>query len=1097
MLCGAHNYKYDFLIGKCPYCEAESRASAAHELAEEAARQRADKLDLDRAAVEQSERQHEEMQDALERQHESMIELEEQRLSRLEEMEEQRQRNHEENLERARLAKIEHEVEVLCRSSQRKLAAGRASEAQEDAERALDQDPSSESALSYAYFAAKSANRDAAVLAHYLERWVTHYVSRTQGRYQADSSTSDLLIVEAAAQSAPVADRLVRTLVDAYRSAPANLRDAVAKIGRPELLDVWLDVRLKRCLCLLERPGFPIESLLDAIAALTDGPAQISVLAEHLVESVGVHTLVAEWLNAKGHAKDAATYVRSCVNGPNAHAKFDKTFSEWLIANGYLSDASNYLYGQAAGCDAATRVNTLVPLGIETSRRMNAPTGDWISMLNTDLATLPIAKLSAAPFQSSLLSSATKGDVTAAMIGHLMHVISGPEAYRFGAGLAKATAGIDSVFSIRRGKFVERPLLNLQVMLIGTGVGLTVWLLPGGNFSTGITAGLIAAAIAWFLKTIYRYSTSEITASIIGKYCFEYCAVLERFGVDKRQMSAVTTKAPNPNPFASYATVLGFIAIFTAFSGAENLYSSNRLTSAKQPMLAGRTASGEWIQDWTLNANGNKLIARLYEEGEGSLILRGFDTSWSGRVSEDPRWTVQLTGCSTTKLSVSCAAKYSILDRQEFQNIPGRFDLDLTKRAGHISAKAPNQPVYTMVVHGTPSSLSGAPRVLLQRVGSVDVPTKAPSTAGVLGTTPPVSGSEASLPTEAEQVRKQLESKLRAEEAAARKLDEQEMINQRKVKQAAESQRRAEWEVEARSRYDAALAQAKAVFTQVLADARSTHQQANSSAQLESRQALAEAQMNNRVAQSAVQTKYQLAQQIAQKVPAIQATAQAVYQQEQTAAHSNYQRVQNLIHAKRQRAESEAGAVYQKAQADAHLTLKLAQAEAQKQYQIERENGPVQISKAPAAVAAPIPAPESAASASPQMGQDYQTNCKLWKPNLVPGESVSWSGACIDGYASGNGIARWSNGGVESLVYKGVFRSGVLQGSGVMIAAGGDRYEGDYRDGKRDGKGVYSTSAGQRYAGEFRENKKHGAGIVTDANGVSVQVNFRDGQQVH
>lgn len=1096
MLCGAHNYEYDFLIGKCPYCEAESRASAARELAEEAARQRADQLDLDRAGVEQSQRQHEEMQDALERQHESMIELEEQRLSRLEEMEEQRQRNHEETLERARLAKIEHEVEVLCRSSQRKLAAGRASEAQEDAERALDQDPSNESALSYAYFAAKSANRDAAVLAHYLERWVTHYVARTQGRYQADSSTSDLLIVEAAARPAPVADRVVRTLVDAYRSAPANLRDTLAKIGRPELLGAWLDVRLKRCL--LERLGFPIESLLDAIAALSDGPTRISTVAEHLVESVGFHAPVAEWLKDRGYTKDAATYVRSCVTGPNALASFDGGFSEWLIANGFLSEASDYLHDRAVGCSAATRVCTLVPLGIETSRRMNAPTSDWISMLNTDLATLPLAQISGSALQSILLSSATREDVIKAMIGHLKHVISGPAAYRLGAGLIKAKAGVDAVFSIKSGKDVERPLLSLQAPLLGFGAGLAVWLLPGGDFSGGITWGLLIAATAWIWKALYRHGTAEISASIIGKYCYQYCAVLEKLGADKRATSEVISKAPNANPFASYLTGLGTIGIVTALACANNYYSASRIASDKASALAARTASGEWIQDWTMNVNGNRLIARLYEEGEGKLILRGFDTSWRRVVSDDPRWTVQLTECSTTQLAVSCAASYSIIGRNEYQGIPGRFDLDFAKRAGRILATSPNEPPFTMIVGGTPSSLRGAPRALLQHAArGVDGPRSALSDTGAAVTVPFGSGPTALLPTKREGVREQLEAQARIQETAARQQAEQELANQRKVEQAAEAQRRVARESEARSRYDIAMAEAQKVYEQVLADARSAHQQVQSLARLDSQEVLAEAQKKHNVEQSAAQVKNQLAQQLVQKVPALQATARAAFQQDQAAAQARFQQTQASVQARQRQAELESTTVYQQTQAEAQSVLKQARAEAQKQYQIERENGPVQISKAPAAVAAPVPAPESTTSPNPQMAQDDQTNCKLWKPNLSPGEGVSWSGACIDGYASGKGIARWSSGGVESLVYEGVFRSGVLQGRGVMIAAGGDRYEGDYKDGKRDGKGVYTTSAGQRYAGEFSENKKHGAGVVTDANGVSAQVKFRNGQQVN
>ncbi len=132
-----------------------------------------------------------------------------------------------------------------------------------------------------------------------------------------------------------------------------------------------------------------------------------------------------------------------------------------------------------------------------------------------------------------------------------------------------------------------------------------------------------------------------------------------------------------------------------------------------------------------------------------------------------------------------------------------------------------------------------------------------------------------------------------------------------------------------------------------------------------------------------------------------------------------------------------------------------------------------------------------------QMATDHRTGCKAWKPNLQSNENVNWSGECLHGFANGEGIARWLINGKEVLTYEGRFVDGILQGEGIMIAAGGDRYNGIYKDGKRDGHGIYTTGNGQRYDGEFKDNKRHGDGMMTEANGISIRVIFRDGQRIN
>ena len=926
MLCPRHNYTYDFGIGSCPHCEQESRASAARELAEQAARQRAEQLDLDRASFEQSQRHHEELQEALEQQRNSLAEMEEQRLNRLEEIEEQRQRKHEENLERARLAKIAHEVQVLCRSSQRKLADGRVLEAEEDAERALDQDPNDDEALSCAYFAAKTKDPHHGRVTAYLERWVASYVAKRL----VDTTTFESLLHEATQRGT---DDLIRTLVDTYQGAPAPLRSALDKIDRPELLGPWLNTRLKQSL--LGRISYSADLFLDAIAALPDGHARIEVLAADLVEPVGFSARLAEWLKANGFVQAAEAYVHNCItkNHPHKQEGFNGAFAEWLIANGYFNAARIYLTGCWNQCSPATRAFYVFPFAIEACRKMNVSAGEWVTRLDNDLATLPLERVSTASLPGSLLSE-TRQDVVKAMIRHVKHVIDGPRSYRLAAGVEKATRGAEAIFSVRKDKYISRPLLHAQPLAVGLIAGLIFWLVPGGNLSGGVLWGFFMAAITWIFQTMYRFGTAEISSSLTGKFASDYCQAITKLGAGEREINKVLSKAPDVSPRTTYITAMGAIFLFTGLVCLSNFYDAKEVGASKaseaKAAADARTASGEWVQDWNINFNGNRLVARLYEQPGGTLSVKGFDTSWRRVVAEDPRWTVELGRCSVNKTVVSCDASYTVIGRPEYQGIPGRFNLDLARQVGLISVPINGDSPFTMDVRDTPSSLKGAPRALLRLAVQNEPPTVVPVAGGALS------------------------GRVTASESTVR-----------------------------------------------------------------------------------------------QSLPEAQPVAKPV------------------------------------------------SIDPNKRRSIEPDNDLSAVREPPTSNGSPGPVREAAiGSTLLSSAEDSQSRCRVWKPNLLPEDSVSWSGPCLDGYANGRGVARWSSGGTQTLTYEGEFRSGVLQGRGVMTAAGGDRYEGEYKDGKREGKGVYSTASGQRYGGEFRDNKKHGTGISTDANGVSSQVQFKDGQQV-
>ena len=72
--------------------------------------------------------------------------------------------------------------------------------------------------------------------------------------------------------------------------------------------------------------------------------------------------------------------------------------------------------------------------------------------------------------------------------------------------------------------------------------------------------------------------------------------------------------------------------------------------------------------------------------------------------------------------------------------------------------------------------------------------------------------------------------------------------------------------------------------------------------------------------------------------------------------------------------------------------------------------------------------------------------CKIWNPNPQPNESVTWSGGCEDGYASGQGVLLWTQDGKLDVEFDGVYAKGKRNGHGVMIAPDGKRFEGVWVD---------------------------------------------------
>ncbi len=125
---------------------------------------------------------------------------------------------------------------------------------------------------------------------------------------------------------------------------------------------------------------------------------------------------------------------------------------------------------------------------------------------------------------------------------------------------------------------------------------------------------------------------------------------------------------------------------------------------------------------------------------------------------------------------------------------------------------------------------------------------------------------------------------------------------------------------------------------------------------------------------------------------------------------------------------------------------------------------------------------------------DSKTNCKVWNPNPVPNETISWSGKCVSSYASGKGTLIWYKNGDKNGSYEGEMKNGKPHGKGINTDSKGNRYEGDFVDGKPHGKGINTNSKGNRYEGDFVDGKPHGKGIHTDSKGNRYEGDFVDGK---
>ncbi|MEH6478132.1 MAG: hypothetical protein V7727_20735 [Sneathiella sp.] len=117
---------------------------------------------------------------------------------------------------------------------------------------------------------------------------------------------------------------------------------------------------------------------------------------------------------------------------------------------------------------------------------------------------------------------------------------------------------------------------------------------------------------------------------------------------------------------------------------------------------------------------------------------------------------------------------------------------------------------------------------------------------------------------------------------------------------------------------------------------------------------------------------------------------------------------------------------------------------------------------------------------------DNIPDCRVWNELPEPNEFATWSGACRDGHAEGEGVLAWHAPIKETIshhVYVGHMHRGKLHGHGVYTWPDGSRYEGMWNRDNRHGNGVYTQPDGARYDGQWKNDYWHGMGTTFDTFG--------------
>jgi hypothetical protein len=123
-----------------------------------------------------------------------------------------------------------------------------------------------------------------------------------------------------------------------------------------------------------------------------------------------------------------------------------------------------------------------------------------------------------------------------------------------------------------------------------------------------------------------------------------------------------------------------------------------------------------------------------------------------------------------------------------------------------------------------------------------------------------------------------------------------------------------------------------------------------------------------------------------------------------------------------------------------------------------------------------------------------ESGCKVYNPMPQQGESISWDGVCLKGFADGEGTLKWFINGELKEHYVGNLVNGWAEGSGVYTSHDGTQYDGEWVRSRQNGRGVQLNPDGSAYDGEWLNGRAHGWGRFRSSNGEIFEGEWRNGE---
>ena len=127
--------------------------------------------------------------------------------------------------------------------------------------------------------------------------------------------------------------------------------------------------------------------------------------------------------------------------------------------------------------------------------------------------------------------------------------------------------------------------------------------------------------------------------------------------------------------------------------------------------------------------------------------------------------------------------------------------------------------------------------------------------------------------------------------------------------------------------------------------------------------------------------------------------------------------------------------------------------------------------------------------------KDPITGCGVWNSAPKGNETISWSGECQDGKASGYGVLVWLEDGKIVGRFKGTMAEGKAEGRGKLdfkVEDGFAHYDGDFKNSEMHGRGVLVFPDKSRAEGDFEHDKMSGSIKATITDGGSYEGEVRN-----